>query len=771
MAMDRHSSKLSVILHADIADSTVLVQRDEHLAHERIKDAFRRFGNTIERYRGHVLELRGDAVLAEFDRASDAVAATLSFQVDHTYFLSRLKDDLRPTVRVGVALGEIIVADNTVTGAGVILAQRVEQLADPGALCITAAVREALPKRMPFDLESLGEQKLQGFDEAVLVYRVELKAGKSAPAPQPVARELSSSIPASLVMAVLIVVILASGAYYWFDLVSFRKDPGDTRTAESQLDERPSLAVLPFTNISDDARQEYFADGMTEDLITDLSKISGLLVIARNSVFVYKNNPQEPRQIAQDLGVRYLLEGSVRRDTDRVRINVQLIDASTGAHIWAERYDENLVDVFALQDKVTRRIVATLRVKLKPDEVGLAGGTETSNVLAYDAFLKGSAKSLKQTPEDSAEAISYFLRALELDPNYTSAIAALAQIYWDYSHNSKFNALVDPPVAGSYPASGYQTHVNAWNFFRQLKSSQGRPSIRAHTLAARMFQRQRRFDEAMAEARRAVELGPNDSGAYDALIENLIYAGEPEQALAWIEKSLPLDPAAPGEKLFLKGMALLTLGRPEDAVIAIDDARRHNRQQSRYAAIQAVALAELGRLREAEIALSDYLSSWSTFADPDLNQAMFYWPFRRIDMQSRLADGFIRAGMPIPRVRNFAATDENRLSSEQIRSLLSDKKMIGGDRGHYNQGGIYVGDHELVVIRDKSLQITSQGNYGYFRAGAASKLQNDLLCDPWHDLGEYCVAIYRNPDGYPAARNEYLFFTLISNFSFSVTEP
>ena len=769
--MDRHSGKLSVILHADVADSTVLVQRDEHLAHERIHDAFRRFGNTIDLYQGQVLELRGDALLAEFDRASDAVAATLAFQVDHTYLLSRLKDDLRPTIRVGVALGEIIVADNTVTGTGVILAQRVEQLADPGALCITAAVHEALPKRMPFELESLGEQNLQGFDEPVLVYRVELKAGESAPASRPIARDLRPKIPVSLVAAVLIVVILASGTFYWFDQRSFRKNQGATQATESQLAEKPSLAVLPFTNISDDARQEYFADGMTEDLITDLSKVSGLLVIARNSAFVYKNNPQEPRQIAKDLGVRYLLEGSVRRDTDRVRINVQLIDASTGAHIWAERYDENLVDVFALQDKVTRRIVATLEVKLKPDEVGLAGGTETGNVLAYDAFLKGSAKSLTRTPEDSAEAISHFRRALELDPNYTSAIAALAQLYWDYSHNPRFNALVDPPVAGSYPASGYQTHVNAWHFFRRLRSTEGKPSVRAHSLAARMFQRQRRFDEAMAEARRAVELGPNDSGAHAALIENLIYAGDAEQALEWIEKSLPLDPVAPGEMLFLKGMALLTLGRPEEAVVAIDDARRHNRQQSRYAAIQAVAFAELGRLREAEIALSDYLSSWPTFADPDLNLAMLYWPFRHIDMQSRLADGLIRAGMPIPRVRNFIATDANRLSSAQIRSLLSDKKMIGGDRGHYNQGGIYVGDHELIVARDENLQIKSQGNYGYFRAGAASKIQDDLLCDPWYDLGEYCVAIFRNPDGYPAARNEYLFFTLISNFSFSVFEP
>ena len=167
MAKDRLSGKLTVILHADVAGSTQLVQQDEQLAHERIQDAFRRFSGTIGEYHGRVQELRGDALLAEFERASDAVAAALAFQADHTYLISRLKDDLRPTIRVGIAMGEVVIADNTVTGSGVVLAQRVEQLADPGGVCITAALHEALPKRMPFDLEHMGEQVLKGFDDPV----------------------------------------------------------------------------------------------------------------------------------------------------------------------------------------------------------------------------------------------------------------------------------------------------------------------------------------------------------------------------------------------------------------------------------------------------------------------------------------------------------------------------------------------------------------------------------------------------------------------------
>jgi class 3 adenylate cyclase len=184
MEKDRLSGKLAVILHADVAGSTALVQQDKRLAHERIQDTFQRFGTSIEKYQGHVVELRGDALLAEFERASDAVSAALSFQSDHTYHISRLKDDLRPTVRVGIAMGEVIIADNTVTGAGVVQAQRVEQLADPGGVCITAAIHESLSKRMPFDLDDLGEQVLKGFDVPVRVYRVELSANLSIPSPQ-----------------------------------------------------------------------------------------------------------------------------------------------------------------------------------------------------------------------------------------------------------------------------------------------------------------------------------------------------------------------------------------------------------------------------------------------------------------------------------------------------------------------------------------------------------------------------------------------------------
>jgi tetratricopeptide (TPR) repeat protein len=236
-----------------------------------------------------------------------------------------------------------------------------------------------------------------------------------------------------------------------------------------------------------------------------------------------------------------------------------------------------------------------------------------------------------------------------------------------------------------------------------------------------MLQRQHRFDEALAEARQAVVLGPSNPAAHDVLIENLIYAGEAEEALTRLHESIRLDPYLPGERYFLKGMAYYTLGYLEEAVAIIVRARRHNPKQTRYAAIQAAALAELGRVEEAKAALEDYLSGWTTYS---------------------------------------------ALTGEQIKALLSNKTMIGTDRSYF---GVGHGD-VLEVTRGENAQIVRQGHLNYFRDGEKTRIENDLLCDPWRDLGDYCVAIYHNPTGAPDTNDEYLFYTLMSTFSFSVVD-
>jgi len=270
------------------------------------------------------------------------------------------------------------------------------------------------------------------------------------------------------------------------------------------LPKKPSIAVLPFVNLSDDPEQEYFADGMTDDLITDLSKISDLFVIARNSTFTYKGKPVKIRQVAEELGVRYVLEGSVRRADDRVRINTQLIDATSGGHLWAERYDGHIGDVFALQDKITQKIVAALALKLTAGEQKHVVRKETKNIVAYDSFLKGWEHYRLFTPDDFAKASSYFKKALDLDPDYGRAHAALAQIYWK----------------GSELGWRWQMGLGVgWSEGRllarkYLQTAMKYPTSLVHQVASEMNLFRREYDEAIYEANRAIALDPNDHRAH-----------------------------------------------------------------------------------------------------------------------------------------------------------------------------------------------------------------------------------------------------------------
>ena len=307
--------KLAVILHADVVGSTALVQKDETLAHERIQDAFRRFSLTIEAHSGVTHELRGDALVAEFSRASDAVVAGLAFQIENTEFNARLEDELQPRLRVGISLGEVVIADNTVTGAGVVLAQRVEQQAEPGGVCVTGAVHEAVPQHLPLDYSDLGKREVKGFDEPVQVYSASVKAGKQVPVPEPaVSGKGETRKPKRLWTAgASAILALVVGGLAWWQPSEPREEPASIERMAFPLPGKPSIAVLPFDNLSGDTEQEYFADGITNDIITDLSKFSGLFVIASNSTFAYKGKPVKVQQVAEDLGVRYVLEGSVQR--------------------------------------------------------------------------------------------------------------------------------------------------------------------------------------------------------------------------------------------------------------------------------------------------------------------------------------------------------------------------------------------------------------------------------------------------------------------------
>jgi len=516
MAKDNLSGKLAVILHADIAESTMLVQQDERLAHERIQDAFRRFSETIEKYQGQVRELRGDALLADFERPSDAVTAALAFQAEHTSYIEQLIDDIRPTVRVGIAMGEVIIADNTVTGSGVVLAQRVEQLSEPGGVCITAAIHEGLPKRLPFDQADMGERQVKGFDEPVRVYRVKLKPGQALPQPEPTGHSESSQLKRNSIIAlVTVALVVVVGSILWLQPWAPEEEPASIARMAFPLPDKPSIAVLAFDNLSADSEQEYFSDGISEDIITDLSKIANLHVVARNSSFVFKNTNVNIKQVATELEVRYVLEGSVRKFGDRVRITAQLIDSRSGGHVWAERYDRVLENIFDLQDEIAGQIVDALRVKISSSEERAIEERPTNNVDAYEKYLRARSLLQEMTRENVERAADLFESAIALDPNYVQAMAGLADC-----------------------GSTLEYHYGVSDKTRE---------------------------KTIAYSKRARELNPNLAETHASYGRVLFFLGKEEEAIREFETALELSPNSL-EGNFYFGVLYLTSGKAEKAL-------------------------------------------------------------------------------------------------------------------------------------------------------------------------------------------------------------
>lgn len=600
MSNQRLSGKLAVILHADVVGSTSLVQCDERLAHERIRDSFRRFGDTISAYSGKVHELRGDALLAEFERASDAVSAALAFLAAQHEYNRRLDDEIRPELRVGVALGEVIIADNTITGEGVVLAQRLEQNAEPGGLCITPAIREALPRRLPFELENLGARKLKGFDDPVGIFRVALRPGAVMPVPEnaPAATKKAARPRLKIAVTVLLLSVFALGVYlYKIDRQGVATKTPETVTVGSV--DKPSIAVLPFDNMGGDPEQEYFADGITEDLTTDLSKISGLFVVARNSAFSFKGRSVDVRTVAEELGVRYVLEGSIRRVNDKIRINAQLVDGVTGGHVWADRFDGVMADVFALQDHVNKEIVAALEVSLTAAEKRNLNKVETANPEAYDILLRGVEQYQRFNAQSMVQARRLFEQAAEIDPGYARAYANIAlthatevNFYWSLDREESIRQ-------GLYYAT------------RAMELDDSIPQI--YMTRSSLYLSQRQHQAAVEAARRTIEVHPNYADGHATLAFILSYSGQLEPALEALDRARQINPRSTGVYLGIEGRILFLLGRYEEALVVLENSVERNPGFDRTRLHLAATYVELGRLDDASWAVEEALN-----INPDL---------------------------------------------------------------------------------------------------------------------------------------------------------
>ncbi len=588
MEKDRLSRKLAVILHADVVGSTSLVQKNETLAHQRIQSAFRRLSQIVSSHGGIAHEVRGDALLAEFGKASDAVSAAAAFQAANAAHIDGLADDVSPVIRVGIAIGEVVVADGTVTGEGVVLAQRLEQLAEPGGVCIQDAAYQTVPKRLPFEYQSLGENRLKGFDQPVKAYSVIPRS------------EHSEFQPES------------------------RTDGG---TSSPELPDKPSIAVLPFTNMSGDPEQEYFADGITQDIITALSQVSNLLVVARNSTMVYKGKTIDIGQVGREQGVRFVLEGSVRRGGSRVRVTAQLIDALTGHHQWAERYDRNLDDIFAVQDDITHRITVEMRVQLTDGEQARLLARRTENLEARELILRADELNGRFVREANLEARQLIERALKLDPTYASAWALLGWTHWE-----------DACLGWTESAEISQT-MALEAAQKALELEEDYPEALA--LLGHIYPLLGEHDRAVEVTEKAFDLSPTHfNTAFLAIV--LTYAGNADEAVELFKKSIRLSPLDFAWLLSYLGMCYCSTGELDLAISTLRRAVALEPDSTFGRAWLTSALVTAGMNEEAEQVTRDIMRIDRRFSASRWRGAQF----KAVTINEQVLENLRQAGLP-----------------------------------------------------------------------------------------------------------------------------
>jgi TolB-like protein len=610
------------------------MQEDEASTIATLAESKELMADLIQQYRGRVVDAPGDNLLAEFGSVVDATECAVKIQKELNAKNARLPDDRKMPFRIGVNLGDVVEEADRIYGDGVNIAARLEGLAEPGGICISRTAYDHVKNKLEFGYEYLGEHSIKNIAEPVRVYRVLMEpeaAGKVIGEK----RFIGKISRRAAVTAIAILAIVAGGLIGW-DLYlhqSKKIEPASIDQMAFPLPDKPSIAVLPFDNISGDPKQEYFSDGMTDDLITDLSKISGLFVIARNSTFAYKGKPIKIRQVAEELSVRYILEGSVRRVADRIRINAQLIDATTGGHLWAERYDGNLGDVFSLQDNITRKIVFALAIKLTQNEEAEVARKDTIEIPAYDAFLQGWAHYVRHTPDDFARAIQYFEKAVELDPNYGRAYAALAATYWESFYRFWHESL---------NVEWHETRLRAEEYIQLAMKKD--PTPLAHGVTSKMLIAQHKYDEALAETERALALDPNDAGSFIAMAYALIYFGKPKEAVDYIERAMRIDPEYPAYYLFVLGLAHFGMEQLEKAASLFEEALERNPENYVTLIPLAATYAHLNRKKEATDII-ERLDEFMPIVTLALIEECPLWQYKNYNDRDRLMSGLEKAGM------------------------------------------------------------------------------------------------------------------------------
>jgi adenylate cyclase len=566
MTIENFKRKLTAILSADVKGYSRLMRDDEE-ATVRTITAYREvIGSVVRKHRGEVVDSPGDNILAEFGSVVDAVRSAVEMQEELKVRNAELPENRRMEFRIGINLGDVIHEEKRIYGDGVNVAARIESLADTGGICVSRSAYDQVKDKLTLGYEYLGEHSVKNIAEPVRVYKVLMEpeyAGKV------IGEKISNPLP-----------------------------------------DKPSIAVLPFINISEDPNQEYFSDGLTEQIITNLSKLPELFVIARNSTFTYKGRPVKVKQVSEELGVKYVLEGSVQKSGNRVRITAQLVDATVGHHLWAERYDRELGDVFALQDEITMKVLTALRVKLTGGEQARISARNTDNIDAYLKFLQAVHHHRKTHQEGNILARKLCEEAIALDPNFADPYRLLAWTHlwdvwfgWSKSSRDSFKKAVE---------------------LAEKSLALDNTNADAVALVGHMSLLKRQHEKAIAEGERSISLAPNAANIYQLLAATLRFSGRAAEAIPLLKKAIRLEPYTPANFYFQLGMAYNFTGQYDEAIAVLKKAlkRTPDHLLSLIGLTEAYSLAD--RMEEARVTAAELLRVNPKFSVANLEKKAPY---------------------------------------------------------------------------------------------------------------------------------------------------
>jgi adenylate cyclase len=628
MADEGFKRKLTAILSADVEGYSRLMGDDEE-ATVRTLTSYREVLSTlIQQHNGKVLDSPGDNLLAEFVSVVDAVQCAVAVQKEIKARNDELLENRRMQFRIGINLGDVIQEGDRIYGDGVNIAARLEGLAEPGGICISKTAFDHIESKLPYGYDFIGEQTVKNIAKPVRAYRVLLDPRVTISG-KPQKSTISKRIP--LFPGVIVVMVLAIAVGIW-QFYSRRptEEPASLDKMAFPLPEKPSIAVLPFDNIGGDSEQEYFSEGLAENIITQLSQIHSLFVISRNSSFTYKGKPVKVNQVAQELGVRYVLEGSVQRAENRIRVTAQLIDAITGRHLWADRYDRELKDIFTIQDEITRNIITEMAVKLGEGDNERLMQKKAYNVKAWIAYRKGVEQFRLFKKEANLKSRELSEKAIGLEPEYSEAYSLLGWTYaWPVRHGISKTPKKDLQKA--------EELVNKAKTFNPNNSD-------AQNLLGFIYAVRGQYERAIKEGQRAVELAPNNPDTYALLSVSLLFIGQSNEAIVAMTKAMRLAPFYPRWFLDMLGQSYFVAGQYEEAETAFKHYLKDRPDRFRHHSWLAVTYSTMGRKDLARSHVEQALRINPAFCIEKWRKA--FTPWKNREEVERILDIARKAGIP-----------------------------------------------------------------------------------------------------------------------------